>query len=128
MDVPSPGEYRRGAPGAISLFFVYKAGVFALGFWTWLAVLAAKGAPVSGWMVVAGVGAATTTLVGVVLGVRIALARNAIDRHEQIMKSLVELSWYSFVKSSAPEPESRPTASDAEVLRFSNDPRPRNRH
>ncbi len=86
----------RHRPGAISMFFIYKAGVFAAGFWIWLALLAILRTPVGGWNFVAATGAVTTTLVAVVLGVRCAIQRNAAERHAEIMKTLVEISWYSF--------------------------------
>jgi hypothetical protein len=80
-------------PGAISLFFVVKAAIFALAFWIWLLVLAIQGGPVSGWHLFAAAGAITTTLVGMVLAIRMALQTNAADRHAELRKTLVEISW-----------------------------------
>jgi len=117
-------------PGAVSTFFVYKAGLFALGFWGWLAHLAFSGSPLSGWHIVAATGAATTTLVGVILGVRIALARSAASRHEQLMRSLVEISWYTFAKAPADRDLGRDVEGvdgDASVIRLSQESRPRPR-
>ena len=87
-------------PGAISIFFIYKAGLFAAGFWGWLATLALIGSPVSAWHLIAAAGAICTTLVAVLLGVRHALQRNAAARHEQVMRVLVELSWHSFAEAA----------------------------
>ena len=80
-------------PGAISLFFVVKAVIFALAFWIWLLVLAIQGDPVTGWHLFAAAGAITTTVVGLVLAVRLALQANAADRHAELRKALVEISW-----------------------------------
>ncbi|MGY0007703.1 hypothetical protein [Micromonospora sp. I033] len=83
-------------PGAISLFFVAKAGVFALGFWIWLLVLAVLGDPATGVHLIAATGAITTTLVAVVLGARMALQRNAAVRHAELKRLLVDISWNAF--------------------------------
>ncbi|MEU4479660.1 hypothetical protein AB0F68_16620 [Micromonospora sp. NPDC023966] len=83
-------------PGTISLFFVAKAGVFALGFWIWLLVLAVLGDPLTGVHLIAASGAVTTTLVGVVLGARMALQRNAAVRHAELKRLLVDISWNAF--------------------------------
>jgi hypothetical protein len=80
-------------PGAISMFFVAKAGVFAAGFWIWLLVVAVRDEPVTPWILIAVTGAVVTTLVSVVLGVRFALQANAAVRHAEIKKMLVEISW-----------------------------------
>jgi len=80
-------------PGVISLFFVVKATILALGCWIWLVVLAIQGGQVSGWHLVAAAGAITMTLVAVVLGVRMALQANAADRHALVKKALIEISW-----------------------------------
>ncbi|HEV7712994.1 MAG TPA: hypothetical protein VGP16_32675 [Asanoa sp.] len=93
-----PVPYR---PGAISLFFVVKAGIFALGFWVWLFVLASQGGQVGGWHLFAAAGAITTTLVGVVLAIRLALQANAADRHAEVKKMLVEISWTAFAAQGA---------------------------
>ncbi|MDG4821308.1 hypothetical protein O7635_05500 [Asanoa sp. WMMD1127] len=85
-----PVPYR---PGVISLFFVIKAAIFALAFWIWLLVLAIQDGPLTGWGLFAAAGAITTTLVGVILGIRIALQANAADRHAELKKTLVEISW-----------------------------------
>ncbi|MFI5832234.1 hypothetical protein ACIA5A_00955 [Micromonospora sp. NPDC051300] len=83
-------------PGAVSLFFVAKAGVFALGFWIWLLVLAVRGDPAEGLHLIAATGAVCTTLVGVVLGARMALQRNAAARHAELKRLLVDISWNAF--------------------------------
>ncbi|ATO16317.1 hypothetical protein CO540_22805 [Micromonospora sp. WMMA2032] len=83
-------------PGAVSLFFVAKAGVFALGFWVWLLVLAVRGDPATGVHLIAATGAICTTLVGVVLGARMALQRNAALRHAEVKRLLVDISWNAF--------------------------------
>ncbi|WP_262282989.1 hypothetical protein [Micromonospora sp. MA102] len=88
-----PVPYR---PGAISLFFVAKAGVFALGFWIWLLVLAVRGGPATGVHLIAATGAITTTLVGVVLGARMALQHSAAVRHAELKRLLVDISWNAF--------------------------------
>ena len=85
-----PVPYR---PGAISLFFVVKAAIFALAFWIWLLLLVIRGDQVSGWHLFATAGAISTTLVGVILGIRMALQANAADRHAEVRKALVEISW-----------------------------------
>jgi hypothetical protein len=92
-------------PGVVSLFFVAKAGVFALGFWIWLLVLAVRGGPASGVHLIAAAGAVTTTLVGVVLGARMALQRNAAVRHAELKRLLVDISWNAFAAAgNADEP------------------------
>lgn len=93
-------------PGAISAFFVYKAGLFAACFWGWLGYLTVRGGAPTGWHLVATAGAVTTTVVGVLLGVRFALQRSAARRHEEIMETLVEISWNSFTSGAEPEPHS----------------------
>ncbi|MEV4618570.1 hypothetical protein AB0J74_07680 [Asanoa sp. NPDC049573] len=102
-----PAPYR---PGAISLFFVVKAGIFALGFWAWLLILAIQGGQVGGWHLFATAGAITTTLAGVALGIRLALQANAADRHAETRKMLVEISWSAFAAQGADDP--------GNVLRF----------
>ena len=89
-------------PGAISMFFVAKAGIFAAAFWIWLMILALSDDPVTGWHLFAMAGAVTTTLVGVVLGIRYALQANAAERHAELRKYLVEISWNTaYVANSA---------------------------
>ncbi|MBQ1044769.1 MULTISPECIES: hypothetical protein [unclassified Micromonospora] len=83
-------------PGAVSLFFVAKAGVFALGFWIWLLVLAVRGSEATGVHLIAATGAVCTTLAGVVLGARMALQRNAAARHAELKRLLVDISWNAF--------------------------------
>lgn len=110
-------------PGAVSVFFIYKAGLFAVGFWGWLTALALRGEPVSTWHLVAAVGASCTTVVAVLLGVRYALQRNAAARHEQVMRVLVELSWHSFAEAA----RDASTMERDGVLRLAPDPRRRPR-
>lgn len=83
-------------PGAVSLFFVAKAAVFALGFWLWLLVLAVRGGEATGVHLIAATGAICTTLVSVVLGARMALQRNAAVRHAELKRLLVDISWNAF--------------------------------
>ncbi|MFI9641804.1 hypothetical protein ACIG87_17345 [Micromonospora sp. NPDC051925] len=90
-------------PGAVSLFFVAKAGVFALGFWSWLLVLVSTGDEVTGAYVLAAAGAVTTTLVGVVLGVRLALQHSAATRHAELKRLLVDISWNAFAAAGNAE-------------------------
>jgi hypothetical protein len=129
-DMARPTSIHR--PGAISTFFVYKAGLFAACFWGWLAYLAIRGDAITGWHFVATTGAVTTTLVAVMLGVRFALQRNAAIRHEELMENLVELSWHAFTSGGEPrQEEARPIAEprdgDAGVIRLSQDVRQRPR-
>ncbi|MEU7616760.1 hypothetical protein AB0M91_17935 [Micromonospora rifamycinica] len=90
-------------PGAVSLFFVAKAGVFAVGFWSWLLVLVSTGDRVTGAHVLAAAGAVTTSLVGVVLGVRLALQRSAAARHAELKRLLVDISWNAFTAAGNAE-------------------------
>ncbi|MEV0942503.1 hypothetical protein AB0I90_19290 [Micromonospora wenchangensis] len=96
----SPVPHR---PGAVSLFFVVKAAVFALGFWSWLLVLVFTGDAVTGAHVLAAAGAVTTTLVGVLLGVRLALQRSAAVRHAELKRLLVDISWNAFTAAGNAE-------------------------
>jgi hypothetical protein len=129
-------------PGGVSAFFIYKAGFMAAGFWAWLGFLAVRGGALSTWHMVATAGAVTMTLAGVMLAVRHALARHAAARHEQIMQTLVELSWQSFSSPSTepstnipapapvkavPDPTPVQCDGDAEVIRFQHESRPRPR-
>ncbi|MDG4783979.1 hypothetical protein O7614_30440 [Micromonospora sp. WMMD961] len=90
-------------PGAVSLFFVAKAGVFAAGFWIWMVVLVLRTSSATGLQVLAATGAITTTLVGVVLGARMALQRSAAIRHAEIKKLLVDISWNAFAAAGNAE-------------------------
>ncbi|MBM7491045.1 hypothetical protein JOD64_002267 [Micromonospora luteifusca] len=83
-------------PGAVSLFFVAKAGVFAATFWIWLLILVLRTDSATGLQVLAATGAITTTLLGVVLGARMALQHNAAIRHAEVKKLLVDISWNAF--------------------------------
>ncbi|WP_435208170.1 hypothetical protein [Micromonospora sp. bgisy143] len=109
-------------PGAVSLFFVAKAGVFAAGFWIWLLILVLRTDAATGVQVLAATGAITTTLVAVVLGARMALQQNAAVRHAETKKLLVDISWNAFTAAgnaessgkvvpfpSSPVDEDRPT-------------------
>jgi hypothetical protein len=94
MDAPgTPVPHR---PGSVSLFFVAKAAVFAAGFWIWLLILVVGGREASGLHVLAAAGAVTTTVVGVVLGVRVAQQRSAAERHAELKRLLVDISWNAF--------------------------------
>jgi hypothetical protein len=101
---PQDDRHNPHWPGAISMFFVVKAAIFAAGFWIWLAALAIGGSAVSGWMLFAASGAITTTLVGVVLGIRLALQADAAKRHARVEKLLVEIHWNTaFAAGHAPD-------------------------
>jgi high-affinity nickel permease len=116
----APNEHRAHRPSGVSSFFVYQATFMAIAFWVWLVVLAVRVGPVSGWHLAAAAGAITTTMVGVALGVRHAAQANAAARHEQIMRTLVELSWQPFTVA--------PAAGDADVIPLApheSRPRPR---
>ncbi|GIF78178.1 hypothetical protein [Asanoa siamensis] len=90
----------------ISLFFVVKAAIFALAFWIWLLVVAIQGGPPTAWHLFAAAGAITTTLVGVLLGIRLALQANAAERHAEVKKALVEISWNTaFAAHEAEDPD-----------------------
>lgn len=90
-------------PGAVSLFFVVKAGVFAAGFWIWLLALVLRTDAATGAHVLAATGAITTTLVSVVLGARMALQQNAAVRHAETKKLLVDISWNAFTAAGNAE-------------------------
>jgi hypothetical protein len=121
-------EHHAYRPGGVSVFFIYKAGFMAVAFWAWLGVLAIRGDALSSWQMVAAAGAITTTLVGVILGARHALARGAAARHEQIMHTLVELSWQTFTPPTAvPAPLPATGDGDADVIRLQHESRPRPR-
>ncbi|MBM0280040.1 hypothetical protein [Micromonospora tarensis] len=90
-------------PGAVSLFFVAKAGVFAAAFWIWLLLLVLRTDSATGLQVLAATGAITTTLVGVVLGARMALQHNAAIRHGEVKKLLVDISWNAFAAAGNAE-------------------------
>ncbi|MCG5468885.1 hypothetical protein LADH09A_002785 [Micromonospora sp. LAH09] len=90
-------------PGAVSLFFVAKAGVFAAAFWVWLLVLVLRTSSATGLQVLAATGAITTTLVGVVLGARMALQYSAAIRHAETKKLLVDISWNAFAAAGNAE-------------------------
>lgn len=83
-------------PGPISLFFVVKAAAFTAGCWIWLLVLVVRGGEASGLHLLAATGAITTTLVSVILGARLALQRNAAERHADLKRIVVDISWNAF--------------------------------
>ncbi|MEU8255921.1 hypothetical protein AB0C06_16880 [Micromonospora inaquosa] len=95
-----PQPYR---PGAVSLFFVAKAGVFAVAFWIWLLVLVLRTDTATGLQVLAATGTITTTLVAVLLGARMALQHNAASRHAEVKKLLVDISWNAFAAAGNAE-------------------------
>ncbi|MCF0097418.1 hypothetical protein AB0B39_30315 [Micromonospora sp. NPDC049114] len=115
-------------PGAVSLFFVAKAGVFAAGFWIWLLVLVLRTNAATGLDVLAATGAITTTLAAVVLGARMALQRNAAIRHAETKKLLVDISWNAFTAAGNAESSGKvvpfPSSAgedDRSALRHSGD-------
>ncbi|MEU5962901.1 hypothetical protein ABZ777_16990 [Micromonospora parva] len=99
-------------PGAVSLFFVAKAGVFAAAFWIWLLVLVLRTDSATGLQVLAATGTITTTLVAVVLGARMALQHNAAVRHAEVKRLLVDISWNAFAAAGNAE------AGGAKVVPF----------
>jgi hypothetical protein len=111
VDRPPVNEFRVHRPGVVSAFFVYKAGLFAAGFWIWLVLATIHGGAAAQWEPVAATGASTTTMVCVVLGARYYLQRNAAARHEQVMQTLVDLSWQSFAVAARESP-TRDLAAD----------------
>jgi hypothetical protein len=129
VDRPPVNEFRVYRPGAVSVFFVYQAGLAAAAFWTWLLLLTIRGGPAAEWELVAATGAGTATMIGVVLATRYYLQRNAAARHEQLMQTLVDLSWQSFAMAARDSP-TREVSSDEEpstaVIRLAQDG-PRNR-
>ncbi|TQJ25269.1 hypothetical protein FBZ33_5622 [Micromonospora sp. A202] len=90
-------------PGAVSLFFVANAGVFAAAFWIWLLVQVLRTSSATGLQVLAATGAITTTLVGVVLGARMALQHSAAIRHAETKRLLVDISWNAFAAAGNAE-------------------------
>lgn len=92
-ELSRPAPYR---PGAVSLFFVAKAGVFALACWVWLLALVVTSPGATEAELLVASFAVTFTLVGVVLGVRLALQRNAAVRHAELKRLLVDISWNAF--------------------------------
>ncbi|MFR9776550.1 hypothetical protein ACL02O_10900 [Micromonospora sp. MS34] len=110
-----PVPYR---PGAVSLFFVAQAAVFALGCWIWLLVLVLTTEGATGAHVLAASFAVTFTLVGVALGVRLALQRNAALRHAELRRLLVDISWNAFTAAGNAEQPAKvvpfPTVLDDE--------------
>jgi hypothetical protein len=114
VDRPPVNEFRVHRPGVVSAFFVYKAGLVAAGFWIWLILATLHGGAAAQWETVAATGAGTATMVGVVLGTRYFVQRNAAARHEQVMQTLVDLSWQSFALAARESP-TRDLTSDTEA-------------
>jgi hypothetical protein len=112
-------EFLVHRPGVVSMVIVCKAGSFATACWVWLAVLVLRQDPAGMWPMVAATGAGTTTVVAFVLGARHALQRNAAQRHEQVMRTLVEMSWQAFIPPAAD--------SDPDVIRLPQESRRRPR-
>ena len=83
---------------------MYQAGLVAAGFWTWLVLATLRGGGAAQWQTVAATGAGTATMVGVVLATRYYLQRSAAARHEQVMQTLVDLSWQSFAVTARESP------------------------
>lgn len=91
-----PGEPSPHRPGAFSLFLVIKSAVFATAFWTWLVLLAVDGGEASARHVLAATGAGTTTVVAALLAVRMAVQRDTAERHADLRRLLVDISWNAF--------------------------------
>lgn len=87
---------RSPRPGGGSLFLLGQTASLAAGFWVWLCVLVFRGATLSGWHVLAAAGAVSATLLAGLLGLRIVLDRAAAERHDMIMRAIVDLSWEAF--------------------------------
>ena len=121
MDRPPVNEFRVFRPGAVSAYFVCQAGVVAVGFWAWLVLLTIEGGAAVEWQPVAATGAATATMVGVLLGTRFALQRSAAARHEQLMQTLVDLSWQSFALSARDAPSRDPESKQEATSDLSAD-------
>jgi hypothetical protein len=124
-------DWERHRPGPLSTFFMYKAAVFAAGFWAWLTVLVVRGGPIGGWLAFAATAAVGTTAAALALGILYALQRDAAARHEEIMRTLVELSWDSFGRTAGLgraqlEQDASPDG-DADVIRLPQESRPRPR-
>lgn len=98
QQAPSPHR-----PGPVSLFFVAKSGLFAAGFWIWLLVLVVGGGPATGVHLLAAAGGITFTLVAVLLGIRMALQANAAERHAEVKRLLVDISWNAFAAAGNAE-------------------------
>jgi hypothetical protein len=96
MTTTPTNEYLVHRPGAVSAFFVYKAFFFAAVAWAAFVALAAHDDRVTAWLVLAAASAVTFSLVGLALWIRHTGQLNSAARHEQIMKTLVDLSWQSF--------------------------------
>jgi hypothetical protein len=109
-------------PGMISAFLVYNAGLSAVGCWVWLAILAAQGSPVSGWLIVAAAGAISSTVAAITLGARHTLEAAAASRQEALLRAVVELSWFTF-----DQPAAAPTGTDAAIIPLTPESRPRQR-
>ncbi|MEV4539355.1 hypothetical protein AB0J82_36840 [Asanoa sp. NPDC049518] len=93
-------------PGAVSWFFASQAGLCGAACWTWLAILASAGGPVTGWQLFAAAAGTAFIVTAVVLGVRIALQAAAALRHAEVKKLLVEISWNTeFSAQPAGEPD-----------------------
>lgn len=92
----APAHPRTPRPDAFSLFLVIKFAVFATGFWTWLVILAVAGGEASARHVLAAAGASTSTVVAVLLAVRMAVHRDVAERHADVRRLLVDISWNAF--------------------------------
>ncbi|WP_329107001.1 hypothetical protein OG792_02620 [Micromonospora sp. NBC_01699] len=101
----APAQPLPHRPGSISLFFVVKAAIFAAGFWTWLLVLVFTRTEATSLHLLAATGTIITTLVSVLLGVRMALQRNAARRHAELKRLLVDISWNAFAAAGNAEVE-----------------------
>jgi len=122
MTTTPTNEYLVHRPGAVSAFFVYKAFFFAAVAWGAFVVLAARDDRVTAWLVLAAASAVTFSLVGLALWIRHTGQLNSAARHEQIMKTLVDLSWQSFTgdltdRETSPDRPTRDMARERSVAR-----------
>lgn len=92
----TPAHSPTHRPGAFSLFLAIKAAVVATGCWTWLVLLAVDGGEASARHVLAAAGASTSTVVAVLLAVRLAMYRDLAQRHADVRRLLVDISWNAF--------------------------------
>ena len=82
-----------GPPGAISVFFVVKSGLFAAAAWIWLLILVARDDRITGWHLVATGAGICFSLVTVQLGIRLASQRAEALRYADLRREIVDLSW-----------------------------------
>lgn len=90
---PHPPTYR---PGALRLFLLISSVVVATVFWTWLVILAVDDGALSMRHVLAAAGASTSTVVAALLAVQETVHRDVAERHADLRRLLVDISWNAF--------------------------------